>query len=151
MVRQVMRKPAPRRLVALAVLAAAAALASSPTWAAEYTVIANGGAPGAAVSMSDLKAMFLGDKTTWSNGAAVKIVVLEDGAAHKAFLQEVLGKTPAQFDSYWKKLVFTGKAGTPRSFADPAALAAYVAKEPGAIGYVPAGTPAGSAKAMKVE
>jgi ABC-type phosphate transport system substrate-binding protein len=145
-----MRKAGPRRLVALAVLAAAA-LASSPTWAAEYVVIANGAAPGAAVSVVDLKAMFLGDKTTWGNGAAVKIVVLEDGAAHKAFLQEVLGKTPAQFDSYWKKLVFTGKAGAPKSFADPVALAAYVAKEPGAIGYVPAGTPVASAKTMKVE
>jgi ABC-type phosphate transport system substrate-binding protein len=140
------------RRVVFALLAATCVIRlSAPAWAAEYAVVANAGVPGHSVSRDDLKAIFLGDKTTWGNGAPIKIVVLEDGAAHKAFLQEVLGKTPAQFDSYWKKLVFTGKAGAPRSFADPAALAEYVAKEPGAIGYVSAGGATGSAKVMKVE
>jgi len=142
----------PTRVLVRVLLTATCALSFMlPAWAADYVVVANAGVPGGVVSRDDLKAIFLGEKTSWGNGAPVRIVVLEEGPAHKAFVQDVLGKTPAQFDSFWKKLVFSGKAGAPKSFADPAALAAYVAKEPGAIGYVSPGTPTGSAKTMKVD
>jgi ABC-type phosphate transport system substrate-binding protein len=152
MVHEVVRRKSLGRCLALGVLIAGCSMQTvSVAWAADYAVIANAGVPGTSVSKADLKAIFLGDKTTWSNGAPITVVVLEEGAAHKAFLEDVLGKTPAQFDNYWKKLVFTGKATPPRSFADAAALASYVAKEPGAVGYIAAGTPAGSAKTLKVE
>jgi len=152
MIRHIRRSTNARRTVlALSLAATLLAAASTLTWAADYAVVAHQGVPGAAVSKADLQAIFLGDKTTWSTGAPIKLAVLEDGAAHKAFLQAVVGKTPAQFDNYWKKLVFTGKAGAPKSFADAAALADYVAKTPGAVGYVDAGTATGSAKTLKVE
>jgi hypothetical protein len=37
--------------------------------------------------------------------------------------------------------VFSGKGQLPRAFADEASLVAFVARTPGAIGYIDAATP----------
>jgi ABC-type phosphate transport system substrate-binding protein len=141
-----------RLAYAFATLLACLMIANAvPVLAADFVVVAHPGVPGGSLSKEDVKAIFLGDKTTWSDGKPIKIVVLEEGAAHKAFLQEVVGKTPAQFDSYWKKLVFTGKAAAPKSFSDAGQLVDYVSKQAGTIGYAESGAAGSSVKTLKVE
>ncbi len=117
---------------------------------AEFVVIANRGVSAGSLGKSDLEAMFLGEKTKWYDGKPVRIAVLEEGDAHKAFLQTVVGKTPSQFGNHWKKQVFTGKAAAPKTFGDGSALLEYVAATPGAIGYVGAGKAGSSVKTISV-
>jgi hypothetical protein len=46
--------------------------------------------------------------------------------------------------------VFTGKGSMPKSFASDAEILKYVAKTPGAIGYVSAGADAAGVKKIAV-
>ena len=65
-------------------------------------------------------------------------VLAESGAAHDEFLKDVVGKSGPALKNHLKTLVFTGKGSMPKSFASEADIVKYVAKTPGAIGYVSA-------------
>lgn len=125
-------------------------LATATSFAADYAVVANKGVGSSSLSKSDAQAIFSGEKSKWDDGKPIKIVVLQGGGASKSFLQDVVGKTPSQFDTYWKKLVFTGKAGAPKTFDDPDALVSYVSGTAGAIGFVGAGQAGGSVKTISI-
>ena len=135
-----------RGLLTAFFVVAAAALS-----AADFAVVANKGSAESSVSRNDLKAMFLGEMTRWDDGKAVTIAVLNTGAVNASFLQRVLGMTPAQFDTHWKKLVFTGKASAPKSFESAAALQEFVAGKPGAVGFVEVSQASGSVKTLTVK
>lgn len=119
--------------------------------AEDYAVVANKSVGAGSLSKADAQAIFLGDKTKWDDGKAVDFVLFEEEATQKAFLQEVVGKTPSQFDSYWKRLVFTGKGSAPKTFGDAQKLIDYVSATPGAVGYVPAGKADASVKIISIK
>jgi len=110
-------------------------LVATAAHAADFVVITHKGVAGS-LSREELQAVFLGEKTKWEDGKPIRIVTLEEGTAHKAFLKTIVGKTPSQFAGYWKKLVFTGKAAAPKAFDEASKLLEYVAGQSGAIGYV---------------
>ncbi len=89
------------------------------------------------MTKKDLKDMFLGKKTQWADKdkTPVVFVMLKGGDVHKQFLKDFVGKTEAQFKTYWKKQVFTGKAKMPKDFKTEKEMMAYIAKTKGAIGY----------------
>ncbi len=99
-------------------------------------VIVNAEVKEAKLTKGDVANIFLGKKSTYSDKSKIVIVTLKEGAAHTGFLKTYLGKTPAQFKNYWKKLVFTGKAKQPKSFKTEKELVEYVGKTKGAIGYI---------------
>jgi ABC-type phosphate transport system substrate-binding protein len=103
---------------------------------AAETVIANAGAGASELSSNDLGAMYEGKKANWPGGAKVVLVTQPDASAHESFLKTHVGKSPSQFATAWKKLVFTGKASAPITCANDAEVVATVAKTPGAVGYV---------------
>lgn len=124
---------------------------ASVSFAADYTVIANKGVSSGSLSKADIQAIFLGDKTKWDDGKPVKIAVLESGSASKSFLQGVVGKTPSQFDNYWKRLIFTGKAAAPKAFDDAASLVQFVSGTSGAVGFVGDGQAGSSVKTISIK
>ncbi len=123
----------------------------APAAAADFVIVANKNVSASSLSKADLQAIFLGEKTRWDDGKPIKIVILDEGAAHKAFLQSVVGKTPSQFDSYWKKLIFTGKAAAPKAFDEAGKLVDFVASQSGSVGYVAAGQAVGSVKTISIK
>jgi ABC-type phosphate transport system substrate-binding protein len=92
----------------------------------------------ASMTPDSLKAVLLGNKTKWEAGGLIKLAVLTTGPLHARVIQDHTQRSADQFDKYWKKLVFTGKGFMPMQAADEAALVDYVAKTPGALGYVSA-------------
>ena len=133
-------------LVAALMLGAAAGAA-----AADIKVIANPSVGASAVSADELKGVFLGTKTSLSDGSRVEPVLLKSGAVHEAFLKEYVGKTEDALNTYYRSLVFTGKGSMPKTFASDADVVSFVEKTKGAIGYVGAGASAGSAKTLDVK
>jgi len=119
--------------------------------AADIKVIANPAVGASSVSADELKGVFLATKTSLSDGSHVVPVLEKGGPAHDAFLKEYLGKTDAALQTYYRSLVFTGKASMPKMLAADAEVVAYVAKTKGAIGYVSADTSADGVKTLEVK
>jgi ABC-type phosphate transport system substrate-binding protein len=105
--------------------------------AQDVLVIANKDVPVDALSRNEIKSIFLGEKIKWNNDSKITFVILKT-EVHDLFLKEYLGNTAAQYLNYWKKMVFTGKSKSPKSFSDTEKLIDYIAETGGAVGYLPA-------------
>ena len=119
--------------------------------AADLKVIANASVGASSVSADELKGVFLATKTSLSDGSHVEPVLEKGGATHEAFVKEYLGKTDAALQTYYRSLVFTGKASMPKTLGADAEVVAYVAKTKGAIGYVGAGAGTDGVKTLEVK
>jgi ABC-type phosphate transport system substrate-binding protein len=117
--------------------------------AAAETVVVNAKSPVVALSDDAMRDYFLGKKTVWEDGSRVVVVVLKEGPSHDG-LMKLLGKNPSQFSTGWKKLVFTGKGAMPEQIESEAALVDFVARTPGAIGFVDAGMVKEGVKAVPI-
>ena len=135
----------------LIVMLAACVGASGRVAAADMQVIANPSVKSAAVSVDELKNVFLGNTSSLADGSKVEPVLAESGAAHDEFLKDVVGKSGPALKNHLKTLVFTGKGSMPKSFAGDAEIVKYVAKTPGAIGYVSASAAADGVKKMALK
>jgi hypothetical protein len=124
-----------RVLFGIVVLAISAM--ATPAQAADLKIIANVSVKASEISLDDLKAVFLITKQS-VDGSDVMPVLIKAGAAHEALLKDVLGKSDTALGTYYRSLVFTGKAAMPKSLATEAEVIAYVAKTKGAVGYVSA-------------
>ncbi len=124
---------------------------SVASFASDYVLIANRKVTVSSISRQEAKAIFTGDTTRWDDGKPIQIVILQGGDASRSFLQNVVGKTPSQFDTYWKRLIFTGKAGAPKSFDDPASVVRHVSGTAGAVGFVGAGEATGQVKIISIK
>ena len=118
--------------------------------ATEFKVIANSNVGVSDVSSDDLKAVFLGTKSSLGD-AHIAPVLEKSGPAHEAFLKECLGKNDAALANYYRSLVFTGKGSMPKAFASDSDVVEYVAKTKGAIGYVGAAAAVSGVKTLSIK
>ncbi len=121
----------PHRMLAAILLV----LAAPGGWPQNVKVIANPSVQVDSISASELKSVFLQEKSSLA-GSYVKPVLARGGPAHEAFLRLYLGKTDSDLQTYYRTLVFTGRGVMPKSLASEAEVVAYVARTSGAIGYV---------------
>jgi ABC-type phosphate transport system substrate-binding protein len=133
------------------IVAAIGFVAIPSAFAADIKIIANPSVGTSSVSSDELKAVFLATKSSLSDGSHVEPVLEKDGPAHEAFLKEFVGKTDSAFETYFRSLVFTGKASMPKTTASDADMVAYVAKTKGAIGYVSASASTAGVKTLEVK
>lgn len=103
--------------------------------AGDIKVIANSGVNVGIISLVDLKAVFLEEKSS-INGMHFEPVLEKDGPVHQAFLQEYLGGSADDLQAYYRTLAFTGRGSMPKVLGSDAEVVAYVARTRGAIGYV---------------
>lgn len=136
-----------KKIVLIVVASAAAALNAA---AADLKIIANPSVGAASVSTEELKGVFLVTKTSLSDGTRVEPVLEKSGPTHEAFLKTYVGKSDAALQTYYRSLVFTGKAPMPKMLAGDAEVVAHVAKTRGAIGYVSAGASTAGVKTLEV-
>jgi len=119
-------------------------------YAGEVKIIVNSSVNVESISATELKGIFLATSTSL-DGSHVVPVLEKGGPAHEAFLKEYIGKTDAALQTYYRSLVFTGKASMPKMLAADEEVVAYVAKTKGAIGYVGAATNAEGVKTLEVK
>jgi ABC-type phosphate transport system substrate-binding protein len=137
----------------LALLGAAAMLvfATGSANAADMKIIANNDVKADSVSAEELKSVYLLTKSSLADGSHVQPVLEKGGAAHEAFVKEYVGKTDSALQTYYRSLVFTGKASMPKILGSDAEMTAYVAKTKGAIGYVSADAATDGVKTLAVK
>lgn len=120
------------------------------SFAGDVTIIANSSVGDAALSKDALKEIYTGKQSKWSDGTKIYLSAQKKNATHKTFTKKFVSKSPSQFRAYWKKMVFTGKGKSPKSFNSDADIVKYVAETSGAIGYVAAGTAVDGVKTITV-
>lgn len=90
-----------------------------------------------AMTEDDISRMFLGKNKSFSNGSSVTPVNAKYGSGTRAeFEDKIIGKSKSQIKAYWSKLIFTGKGKPPTELSSDEDIIAFVASNPGAIGYV---------------
>ncbi|MGR5093728.1 phosphate ABC transporter substrate-binding protein [Vibrio maritimus] len=90
-----------------------------------------------ALSKGEVKQLFLGKKSQLPNGKSVKIIELKDGDSNRvAFHDAATGRSEAQLQSAWSRLVFTGKAEAPTQVTDFTSVINEVTANENAIGYI---------------
>ncbi|HTV60296.1 MAG TPA: substrate-binding domain-containing protein [Verrucomicrobiae bacterium] len=147
-------------LIAIAAVSAAlwSGVTAPPVRAAggAIVVIVNSANPVDNLTTSELKKLYLSDRTRWETGKAVAPVMLTPGAPERtAFLKTVCGMNDSDFSNYFMQAAFTGKSATPpKEVTSASALKSFVADTPGAIGFLKAGDFQGNEagiKAVKID
>lgn len=137
-----------------AILLAAAmvcATGMAATAHAALAIIAHPTNPASGITADDAERIFLGKTGEMGNGRRVSPVDQSVGSGSRAkFLQKVLHKSEDELALYWSKLQFTGKGQPPRDLGDDAAVKAFVAGNPDAIGYVDGKFVDGSVKVLLI-
>jgi len=103
----------------------------------------------AAISPTAIKRIFLGKVKTFDGGdAATPVELAEGNVTRSSFNSDFLGKSNAQINSYWRRLVFTGKATAPLQAASDEAMIESVSKNPNLIGYIDASKASSAVKVV---
>jgi ABC-type phosphate transport system substrate-binding protein len=135
------------RSMMLAVVMVAIATAAC---AGEIAVITNPGNQVSALSEQEAKNIYLGKKTTWSDGTPVVVYTQANQALTEQFTQTIVKKSAQQFDLHWRKALFTGQGTPPQEVKDSEQMKKMVGGQKGAIGYVLATEVDGSVKKLPV-
>ena len=130
----------------LAVLTAAGEPASA---AAQMAVIVHPSSTTRAVSLEDLRRLFLGKTQTIDT---THVQVVEAAKLRKPFYRALLALSDDEVRRRWVALVFRGEAtALPRTLPDDAAVKAYVAEHPGAVGFIDASAVDGTVRVLTVD
>jgi len=118
---------------------------------AQVLVIANPDFKADSVSKADLHEVFTGSSTSLKASGHVVPVLLKEGPVHVKFLSEYVGQSPTGFVLCWRGAILSGRGTMPKTFESEAAVVDYVARTPGAIGYIGSGTAHDSVKVLAVK
>jgi hypothetical protein len=140
------------RLALAAILALIGGVPRPVAAAADFIVVVNAGNRQAALPAAEISNMFLQKSTQWQPGERVMAVDLPEGSpARESFSKAIHNRSTAAVKAYWQRMIFSGRDVPPPEKPTPGDVLAYVKGNPGAIGYVPAGTPLpDGVKALKV-
>ena len=126
-------------LVLVAALAVAEHVPAAPPVAVSLVVVVGKDSPIRTVTLDTLRDVFLRRQRLWPDGGrAMPVNLPADSPERLAFSKRVLGRMPTELVDYWNRLYFDG-IRPPLVLRSPDAACAYVATDPAAIAYVPAG------------
>jgi ABC-type phosphate transport system substrate-binding protein len=133
------------RLSLLAALAILPCVRVSAEAAPGFRVIVNAQNQVTSVDRRFLADAFLKKTTRWGDGQPIRPVDLgPDAAVRQRFSDDVLRRSVSAVKSYWQQLVFSGRDVPPPELDSDEEVVRYVARYPGAVGYVsPAASLAG--------
>lgn len=142
------RVPRPSRLLAWPLLLCAWC---STIQAAEIKIIVNANVKVSALSLEQLQRVFLLKSTSLPDGTRVEPVLSTAVPAYRLFLAHCIRKSDAALNTYYRSLVFTGKALMPKTLQSDSEVIAYVSRTNGAVGYVNATTNTDGLKSLTIK
>jgi phosphate transport system substrate-binding protein len=100
-------------------------------------IIVNQANSTADLTMKDLRAVFLGERSHWSNGRRITLVMMEPGLERDAVLREVCRMSESDFRRHFLQGLLTGEVlVSPKNLATAVGVRKFVFNVPGAIGYL---------------
>lgn len=149
-------RPGPRNQKRRGFLVAALALLLPPTVAlaeptAGYVVVVHPGSP-ERLERSFVADVFLKKRTRWPGDRQIRPVDQKPAnKVRRLFSEGVLQRSLEAVRSYWQQRIFSGRDVPPPELDSDEAVLRYVAKNPGAIGYVAAGHKLDGVKAVQLD
>jgi ABC-type phosphate transport system substrate-binding protein len=117
-----------------------------------YLVIVNVANPTSVASRRFIGDAFLKKTTRWPNGDVIRPVdQADDSGVRRRFTGDILKRSVAAVKSYWQQIVFTGRDLPPPELGSDEEVVKFVAKHPGAVGYVAGDAPIAGVKVLGVE
>ncbi len=121
----------------LVLLAALPTLLAAAAARADTFVVVNAANPVKALSVKEATDLYMGRTRNFPNGEFALVFDLpREHAGRAAFYQQLVGLPPAQVNSYWSRLMFTGQTLPPQPLPSEAAVVEMVKRNPSAVGYV---------------
>lgn len=90
------------------------------------------------LSFVELRRVFLGERSHWTNGRRITLVMREPGEPERrTILHDVCGMNEDQFETHILRGLFTGDIlVSPKILATPTGVRKFLFNVPGAIGYL---------------
>jgi ABC-type phosphate transport system substrate-binding protein len=108
---------------------------------ADFKVVVNASNPITTITAKELSGLFLKKDLTWPDGQTVAAVDLQpDSPVRVEFTLAIHEKKVSAIKSYWQRQIFQGKAVPPMERSSEAEVVAFVATNPGGVGYVASAT-----------
>jgi hypothetical protein len=109
----------------------------APHAAADLVVVANPKSGIERLSQDEVINIYLGRYRRLASGITAEPVDLPGDAEQKLrFYRRLVGKTLAEINAYWARLVFSGRTRPPQIAENAEAALDFVAARPGALAYV---------------
>ncbi|MHB1360508.1 MAG: hypothetical protein ACYCWC_13100 [Rhodocyclaceae bacterium] len=109
----------------------------APCAAAELVVVANPQSGIERLTQEEVVNIYLGRYRRLASGITAEPIDLAGDTGLKArFYRSLVGKTLAEINAYWARLVFSGKTRPPLALDSVEAALRRVAAQPGALAYV---------------
>ena len=103
----------------------------------EFRIVVHPSHSAQAVERAFLADAFLKKVTRWGDGETIRPVDLRPAAtARQRFTERVLKRSVGAVRSYWQQRIFSGRDVPPPELDSDETVLAFVAKSPGAVGYV---------------
>lgn len=101
-------------------------------------IVVNRSNPVENLSVAELRKIFLGEQSHWSNGRRISVVMLEPGRQERqVVLTQICRMDDKDFDKHYSQGLSSGEIhASPKTLASAAEVLKYVYNVPGAIGYV---------------
>jgi ABC-type phosphate transport system substrate-binding protein len=140
-------------LACAVVVAAVKPEMGGPKESEALAIVVNRSNPLSEISLADLRRVYRGQRSRWSNGRRVTLVMRDPGTPEReAILQTLYGIDEDEYRRGFFQAVFTGQAnGAPKILATPNGVLRFVFNVPGAIGYVRASEVDSSVKMLRVD
>jgi hypothetical protein len=105
------------------------------------------------ISFSELRRIFLGERSHWPTGRRITLVMMEPNTVERrTVLHEVCRMNEVDFRKNLLQRLFTGEAiVSPKTLASPIGVRKFIFNVPGAIGYVRATDVDSSVKVVRID
>jgi phosphate transport system substrate-binding protein len=105
------------------------------------------------LSFRELRGIFLGDRSHWSDGTRITLVMRDPGEPErKTILHDVCSMTEDQFRNHFLHGLYTGEIlVSPKILSSPTGVRKFVFNVPGAIGYLRIGDVDASVKVVRID
>jgi ABC-type phosphate transport system substrate-binding protein len=105
------------------------------------------------LSMTELRKIFLGERSHWPNGRRITLVMMEPGQPERAAVISLICQmNESDFKNHFLHGLFTGDVlVSPKTLATPVGVRKFIFNVPGAIGYLRATDVDASVKVIRVD
>jgi len=116
-------------------------------------IVVNRSNPVDNLSQTDLRKIFLGNRSHWADGRRITLVMRDPGdPERKTLLHDVCGMSEEQLKNHFLHGLYTGEIlVSPKTLSTPAGVRKFIFNVPGAIGYLRISDLDNSVKAVRVD